>query len=116
MAPDHPGVASARSASVHGPIIRIPDLRRLFGRLPHCARGRVLEQDAAGAQVLADRVRSAEVLTPARLVALGDRRRDLRLAEPSAGGAARPDRKSTRLNSSHTVISYAVFCLKKKKK
>src|SRR5437588_8587798 len=27
----------------------------------------------------------------------------------------RIDRKSTRLNSSHTVISYAVFCLKKKK-
>src|SRR3954466_16431777 len=26
------------------------------------------------------------------------------------------DRKSTRLNSSHTIISYAVFCLKKKKK
>src|SRR5436190_4431547 len=31
------------------------------------------------------------------------------------GGRGR-DRKSTRLNSSHTVISYAVFCLKKKKK
>src|SRR2546426_5515275 len=28
----------------------------------------------------------------------------------------RRDRKSTRLNSSHLVISYAVFCLKKKKK
>src|SRR3954449_5747121 len=28
----------------------------------------------------------------------------------------RSDRKSTRLNSSHTLISYAVFCLKKKKK
>src|SRR5436190_7314251 len=28
----------------------------------------------------------------------------------------RQDRKSTRLNSSHTVISYAVFCLKKKKR
>src|SRR5438034_4214553 len=28
----------------------------------------------------------------------------------------RLDRKSTRLNSSHTVISYAVFCMKKKKK
>src|SRR5689334_24077914 len=28
---------------------------------------------------------------------------------------ARPDRKSTRLNSSHSSISYAVFCLKKKK-
>src|SRR2546430_11818354 len=27
----------------------------------------------------------------------------------------RPDRKSTRLNSSHSQISYAVFCLKKKK-
>src|SRR2546427_8579035 len=36
-----------------------------------------------------------------------------------AGGAAFPptgDRKSTRLNSSHSQISYAVFCLKKKKK
>src|SRR5256885_6159530 len=32
-------------------------------------------------------------------------------ARPAAG-----DRKSTRLNSSHLVISYAVFCLKKKKK
>src|SRR5436190_7452399 len=29
-------------------------------------------------------------------------------------GSPRQDRKSTRLNSSHTVISYAVFCLKKK--
>src|SRR5256885_7059455 len=29
--------------------------------------------------------------------------------------AMAPDRKSTRLNSSHLVISYAVFCLKKKK-
>src|SRR5947207_7227669 len=32
---------------------------------------------------------------------------------PNIPGAG--DRKSTRLNSSHTVISYAVFCLKKKK-
>src|SRR6204780_5668034 len=32
------------------------------------------------------------------------------------GAAARADRKSTRLNSSHIPISYAVFCLKKKKK
>src|SRR5438132_2022280 len=35
-------------------------------------------------------------------------------AEPVAG-SGQGDRKSTRLNSSHTVISYAVFCLKKKK-
>src|SRR5947207_5690817 len=32
----------------------------------------------------------------------------------TARDAALGDRKSTRLNSSHTVISYAVFCLKKK--
>src|SRR3712207_7316079 len=42
--------------------------------------------------------------------------------QPAAGGRARAparaphqDRKSTRLNSSHANISYAVFCLKKKK-
>src|SRR5205807_6275040 len=35
-------------------------------------------------------------------------------AVDDAGGKS--DRKSTRLNSSHLVISYAVFCLKKKKK
>src|SRR5256885_12148868 len=37
---------------------------------------------------------------------------------PGHAGEERPvlgDRKSTRLNSSHLVISYAVFCLKKKK-
>src|SRR3712207_8655498 len=33
-----------------------------------------------------------------------------------SGMALNPDRKSTRLNSSHANISYAVFCLKKKKK
>src|SRR5437588_3442505 len=40
-----------------------------------------------------------------------------RAAESLISSSPRPlvDRKSTRLNSSHTVISYAVFCLKKKK-
>src|SRR5437867_12071224 len=38
-------------------------------------------------------------------------RRDLRPLQRT-----HPDRKSTRLNSSHRTISYAVFCLKKKKK
>src|SRR5947208_4986706 len=33
-----------------------------------------------------------------------------------AGMSIREDRKSTRLNSSHQIISYAVFCLKKKKR
>src|SRR5256885_6175492 len=44
---------------------------------------------------------------------------DLHTSRPHArradGGLAGLDRKSTRLNSSHLVISYAVFCLKKKK-
>src|SRR3712207_7742907 len=57
------------------------------------------------------------------------RRDGPRRAHPSLGGllpearpagrgrlAADADRKSTRLNSSHANISYAVFCLKKKKK
>src|SRR5690349_24764584 len=35
---------------------------------------------------------------------------------PSSCCSSRRDRKSTRLNSSHVEISYAVFCLKKKKK
>src|SRR5438132_5939805 len=47
------------------------------------------------------------------------RRRVLRDPPAPRGSAGRypgnRDRKSTRLNSSHTVISYAVFCLKKKK-
>src|SRR2546426_9811214 len=57
-----------------------------------------------------------------RLAARGDppaRRRTQLLAHPVRDRAPRPrcrrrDRKSTRLNSSHLVISYAVFCLKKK--
>src|SRR3990170_6840653 len=46
-----------------------------------------------------------EIWRRPRLVPAGERRRD----------RARRDRKSTRLNSSHQIISYAVFCLKKKK-
>src|SRR3712207_7670222 len=38
-----------------------------------------------------------------------------RRARGARGDVPHPDRKSTRLNSSHANISYAVFCLKKKK-
>src|SRR2546429_1904419 len=38
------------------------------------------------------------------------------MAELKPASPSRGDRKSTRLNSSHGYISYAVFCLKKKKK
>src|SRR3712207_8483422 len=50
----------------------------------------------------------------------GRRDRQRRRGVPAAGIRVRPmkvrDRKSTRLNSSHANISYAVFCLKKKTK
>src|SRR5256885_10922495 len=54
-------------------------------------------------------------------VLLGDLLHHLRLLDDARFGAVKlqkqgGDRKSTRLNSSHLVISYAVFCLKKKKK
>src|SRR5437660_4914453 len=45
-----------------------------------------------------------------RVLGLVDRAGGLQRGDPVA------DRKSTRLNSSHVAISYAVFCLKKKKK
>src|SRR5256885_10219750 len=47
--------------------------------------------------------------------AVGTERLRTRLLQTSPS-AFSTDRKSTRLNSSHLVISYAVFCLKKKKK
>src|SRR5258708_31444555 len=42
-------------------------------------------------------------------------RRETWLKQNKPGEDAKQDRKSTRLNSSHQIISYAVFCLKKKK-
>src|SRR2546429_1656951 len=54
-----------------------------------------------------------------RLIAPGGLRDELAAVaedEPAAGGSLAEDRKSTRLNSSHGYISYAVFCLKKKKR
>src|SRR5438132_8391756 len=54
------------------------------------------------------------------LASRADRSSGLREARsggpPPGQHAQREKQKSTRLNSSHTVISYAVFCLKKKKK
>src|SRR5260221_5481399 len=48
--------------------------------------------------------------------AASERRGVLHPRAPRHSARLQRDRKSTRLNSSHTVISYAVFCLKKKKK
>src|SRR2546429_6950169 len=41
--------------------------------------------------------------------------RQLKIKKPAARRSHKTDRKSTRLNSSHGYISYAVFCLKNKK-
>src|SRR3712207_8308373 len=65
--------------------------------------------------------RHALVVAPAgavgvpAVVAAGHREVDLVVAVGALLGGVQ-DRKSTRLNSSHANISYAVFCLKKKKK
>src|SRR2546426_5548422 len=53
---------------------------------------------------------------PRALFVVHDQQRAFWLRDRVRGGQKARDRKSTRLNSSHLVISYAVFCLKKKKK
>src|SRR5438034_4027081 len=67
--------------------------------------GVFLERGRAGA-VGGERPMTIEAKLLGRFTQLGIIARSMRIV----------DRKSTRLNSSHTVISYAVFCLKKKKK
>src|SRR2546422_7602103 len=57
-----------------------------------------------------DRVKTRDVAPRKRRIVHGSIRRGGDPVGP------RPDRKSTRLNSSHGYISYAVFCLKKKNK
>src|SRR5438034_4300909 len=67
-----------------------------------------VDQVAQRAGLPAEEVAQREERAPGLLERLA---RTLAVASPEM-----LDRKSTRLNSSHTVISYAVFCLKKKKK
>src|SRR2546426_5601972 len=57
----------------------------------------------------------AEAFEVERFQRLANRYRKRVLRAQGASTLTSPDRKSTRLNSSHLVISYAVFCLKKKK-
>src|SRR2546426_3851038 len=71
----------------------------------------ILSEQDARQDERAEVRRSARERDPDRDGESGDRP-----AERPADGEAPGDRKSTRLNSSHLVISYAVFCLKKKKK
>src|SRR5256886_7666820 len=84
--------------------------RVIGGRGPHA-----LEKRAA----ILERVHELGVVHERRAVLAAER---LELGGPAGrrdlehGIGAEADRKSTRLNSSHSQISYAVFCLKKKKK
>src|SRR5690606_39853185 len=64
----------------------------------------------------ADRHEQAQDVTEDRRVAAHVRAEHHVGGRLPVGGAASGDRKSTRLNSSHVKISYAVFCLKKKNK
>src|SRR5690606_41442479 len=64
-----------------------------------------------------DRLGRRDALAPlAWPAALRRREVEAFRAQPRALHGQTPDRKSTRLNSSHVKISYAVFCLKKKNK
>src|SRR5438034_2191105 len=84
-------------------MIRRPPRSTLF---PYTTLFRSLARDGGQRRHLPPRPSAARGDTRTRVGTLCAR---LRRAEPPG------DRKSTRLNSSHTVISYAVFCLKKKK-
>src|SRR3712207_8760151 len=99
-------------------MIRRPPRSTLF---PYTTLFRSEAGDAAGhlEDVLGARValRVDEVAAHRRDLALGDGLRARPVDQLVDGGGealARLDRKSTRLNSSHANISYAVFCLNKK--
>src|SRR3712207_8617135 len=90
-------------------MIRRPPRSTLF---PYTTLFRSPDEDADLARVVVV-ARGVEGQHGHVVVAVG-RRPQLLLRGPLARGRLQ-DRKSTRLNSSHANISYAVFCLKKKK-
>src|SRR3712207_8633263 len=91
-------------------MIRRPPRSTLF---PYTTLFRSDRADQAGRGHGDDRVRPARRDRPDRLQDEGEAA-VVRPEEPQQGGQGGGDRKSTRLNSSHANISYAVFCLKKK--
>src|SRR5690606_11241059 len=105
-------------------LVRLGILLRVQALLPHLLRGQVLRvatQDDVGptaGHVGGDRHRTApaglgdDLRLPRVVLGVEDVVRDT----PALEQSGQQDRKSTRLNSSHVKISYAVFCLKKKKK
>src|SRR5437588_5227542 len=82
---------------------------------PSAASDRFLAVDRPARRTAQRSSRSRSHLRNEGLASLGWLRDEAEAASLEIALEAR-DRKSTRLNSSHTVISYAVFCLKKKKR
>src|SRR5215216_6875631 len=129
-----PGVSSRKRSIFAWVLFALGTLVFLVGSLTVWVKRQALDTDAwvaTSANLLEDdEVRQAlSVYIVDQLYANADPQEVLReqlpenlqgLAGPIAGALRQPavegDRKSTRLNSSHQIISYAVFCLKKKKK
>src|SRR2546426_7092235 len=98
--------------AARGALGRVPRVPRPAGGTARADRARRRATGAGGAA----RSRCPSPLLPARRRAAAATGALARAAATRVGGHRGADRKSTRLNSSHLVISYAVFCLKKKKK
>src|SRR2546427_1503206 len=83
-------------------------------------RGLVLEEGATGSAALKHQIPHTVAQADATVFELGQRPvvglGGIALGRVGQQGFRTQDRKSTRLNSSHSQISYAVFCLKKKKR
>src|SRR5687768_18074539 len=94
-------------------MIRRPPRSTLFPYTTLFRSHRGHGETAALEQVIADRAREHAADDAGAALDDAPVREDERLGEAHA---LAEDRKSTRLNSSHGYISYAVFCLKKKKK
>src|SRR2546429_6945837 len=92
-------------------MIRRPPRSTLFPYTTLFRSGRQFQAESVSFNETADRVTFSADLASAYPAAAAVRRWQRRVTLDRKA----PDRKSTRLNSSHGYISYAVFCLKKKK-
>src|SRR5207244_6674538 len=102
------------------PMLRPPSSSTLFPYTTLFRSGRVEDALAARARIWRDQPQSplvprALLASASDLATAGELGEAAALLEKYAAGYQRQsaDRKSTRLNSSHQIISYAVFCLKK---
>src|SRR5207253_4944555 len=88
--------------------------QRVAARFMECFAGFLSHADAQIGRVLAF-IEELEEWDDTLVVVMSDNGASAEGGERGSINDARLDRKSTRLNSSHVAISYAVFCLKKQK-